>query len=156
MPVGSTILLFLLAVSAALADAPSSGPAGVRVVPLAVPAQGRAGFTLLSPADTGLAFTNQLLPEPEARNHNLLNGSGLAVGDYDGDGWCDVFLCNLNGSSALFRNLGGWKFTNVTVAAGLANTNQLARGAVFADVDGDGDLDLLVTYSGTGARLFLN
>ena len=129
---------------------------GVKVTPLPAPAAGAPGFTLLAPEQTGLAFTNLLLPEPEVRNQNLLNGSGLALGDYDGDGWCDVFLCNLNGSSALFRNLGGWRFTNVTAAVGLANTNELARGAVFADVDGDGDLDLLVSYSGAGVRLFRN
>ncbi len=138
------------------ATEPASPPPGVRAIPLTVPAQGRAGFSLLTSAETGITFTNVLLPEPESRNHNLLNGSGLALGDFDGDGWCDVFLCNLNGSSALFRNLGGWKFTNVTAAAGLANTNQLARGAAFADVEGDGDLDLLVTYSGAGTRLFWN
>jgi hypothetical protein len=110
----------------------------------------------MSGVETGLRFTNQLESAAEAQNHNLLNGSGLAMGDYDGDGACDVFLCSLNGASALFRNLGGWRFTNVTEAAGLANTNWLARGAAFADVDGDGYLDLVVTFSGRGARLFLN
>src|SRR5262249_109009 len=89
-------------------------------------------------------------------NQNLPNGSGVALGDFDNDGWCDIFLCNLNGSCALFRNLGDWKFTNITVQAGLANTNWLARGAVFADVDGNGTLDLLLTGSGQGTRLFLN
>jgi hypothetical protein len=105
---------------------------------------------------TGIRFTNQLLPEAEAANNNLLNGSGVALGDFDGDGWCDIFLCNFNGSSRLYRNLGNWKFQDVTEDAGLANSNQLARGAVFADVNGDGYLDLLVTYSGKGAKLFLN
>ncbi len=109
------------------------------------------------PAETtGITFTNELLFEAEAANNNLLNGSGLALGDYDGDGWCDIFLCNLSGSSRLYRNLGNWKFQDVTETAGLANTNALARGAVFADVNGDGLLDLLVTYSGKGSRLFLN
>ena len=38
----------------------------------------------------------------------------------------------------------------------MANTNLLARGAVFADVNSHGALDLLVTYSGQGSRLFMN
>ena len=79
---------------------------------------------------------------------------GVPLGDYDGDGWCDIFLCNLNGSSRLYRNLGNWKFQDVTEEAGLANTNELAKGAVFADVNGDGYLDLLVTYSGKGPSCF--
>jgi hypothetical protein len=130
--------------------------AGYRSAELGVPTAGRTGFTLMAPAETGLAFTNVLLPESEAQNQNLLNGSGLALGDYDADGWCDVFLCNLNGTSSLYRNRGGWRFEDVTALAGLANTNWLARGAAFADVDGDGDLDLLVTYSGKGTRMFWN
>jgi enediyne biosynthesis protein E4 len=131
--------------------------AGVRSWPLEVPPPSSGpGFTLMPPSQTGLTFTNELLPGPEAQNHNLLNGSGLALGDFDADGWTDIFLCNLNGRSALFRNLGGWRFADVTAQAGLNLTNQLARGAVFADVDGDGDLDLLVTFSGKGARLYLN
>ena len=38
----------------------------------------------------------------------------MALGDYDGDGRCDVYLCNLDGRNALFRNKGGWKFEDVT------------------------------------------
>lgn len=129
---------------------------GVKCWPLTVPAGGKPGFTLMPGASTGILFTNELSSADENANQNLLNGSGLALGDYDGDGWCDIFLCNLDGSSRLYRNLGGWKFEDVTEAAGLANTNLLARGAVFSDVNGDGYLDLLVTYSGKGTRLFLN
>ena len=104
----------------------------------------------------GVLFTNTLSPASQMRNHNLLNGSGLALGDYDGDGQVDIFFCNLDGPCALYRNLGNWKFQDATAAAGLSIVNQLARGAAFADVNGDGHLDLIVTFSGKGARLFLN
>ena len=110
----------------------------------------------MPPEQTGITFTNELTPQAEASNNNLLNGSGVALGDYDGDGLCDIFLCSLSGSSRLYRNLGNWKFQDVTEEAGLANTNLLARGAVFADVNGDGFLDLLVAYSGKGVKLYLN
>jgi len=149
-----TTLAWLLRVAAS-APAGESG-AGAKTWPLEVPKGGQPGFTLMSGSQTGILFTNELLSWPEAANQNLLNGAGLALGDYDNDGWCDVFLCNLNGSSRLYRNLGGWKFQDVTDSGGLANSNLLARGAVFADVNGDGALDLLVTCSGRGTRLFLN
>jgi enediyne biosynthesis protein E4 len=131
-------------------------PEGVKCWPLKVTEGGKPGFTLMDPDETGIRFTNELRPEAIAADNNLLNGSGVALGDYDGDGLCDIFLCNLSGSSRLYRNLGHWKFQDVTEEAGLANSNLLARGAVFADVNGDGYLDLLITYAGKGAKLFLN
>lgn len=89
-------------------------------------------------------------------NANLLNGSGVALGDYDGDGFCDIYLCDLGGKNALFRNLGNWKFTNVTDGAGVACPGQTSTGAVFADVNGDSRLDLLVTSMGGPNACFLN
>ena len=81
-------------------------------------------------------------------NQNLLNGSGVALGDYDGDGLCDIYLCDLGGTNVLYRNLGGWKFQDVTREAGVTCPNQSSTGAVFADINGDGWLDLLVTSMG--------
>ena len=127
---------------------------GYRVARLEVPTTGRAGFTLLTPEQTGVLFTNQLSWERGLANQNLFNGAGVCVGDFDGDGWPDVYGCNLEGANGLFRNLGGWQFTNVTLAAGVACLNQSSRGATFADLNGDGWLDLLVTsVSGPNACL---
>jgi hypothetical protein len=129
---------------------------GYRQIRLPVPESGRTGFTLMSSERTGVTFTNVLRHKAAASNHNLLNGAGVAVGDYDGDGWVDLFFCNLNARTALFRNRGDWRFEDVTETAGIVCSNRLARGAVFADVDGDGHLDLAVTYSGQGTRLYRN
>jgi len=117
-----------------------------------------AGFTRLPPGTTGVAFTNTLPDAVAAANQIRLNGSGVALADVDGDGRCDVYLCSLDGRNALFRNLGGWRFTNVTAAAFPSPLRDFtdSTGAVFADVDGDGDPDLLVNGIGRGTRLFLN
>lgn len=132
------------------------GEKGFKWSELAVPAGGPAGFTLLPPEATGLTFTNTISePEGEA-NRVLLNGSGVAVGDFDHDGLPDLFLCSLEGRNTLYKNLGNWKFQDVTAAAGLVCTNRYTRGAVFADVNGDGALDLLVTVSGQGVLCFMN
>src|SRR5436190_1054166 len=129
---------------------------GFRSAALPIPKEGKAGFTLLPPAATGINFTNILTDEKAAENQIRLNGSGVACGDVDGDGWCDIYLCGLENGNRLYRNLGGWKFEDITESTGVACADQYSTGAVFADVNGDGSLDLLVNGLGTGTRLFLN
>ena len=70
-------------------------------------------------------------------------GTGAAVGDYDNDGWDDLFVSGL-GADRLFRNIAG-KFTDVTDAAGIAGTeNAWSTSCGWLDFDRDGDLDLFV------------
>src|SRR2546426_7258995 len=130
--------------------------AGFRSAELPVAKTGRTGFTQLHGAQTGVIFTNFLADERSITNRNLLSGSGVAAGDIDGDGWCDLYFCRLDGPNVLYRNLGGWKFEDITAAAGVACANQDSTGAVFAGVDGGGDLDLLVNSLGGGRRLVLD
>ena len=110
----------------------------------------------MNPAETGIQFTNQIADIRAITNRNLLSGSGVALGDMDNDGLCDVYFCGLDNDNVLYRNRGSWKFEDVTKGAGVACPTQDSTGAVFADVDGDRDLDLLVTALATGARLFVN
>jgi hypothetical protein len=90
---------------------------------------------------------------------------GVAVFDYDNDGLPDVYL--LNGStvaaergrekpprSALYRNLGGWKFEDVTAKAGVAN-ERWGMGVAVGDYDNDGFADLYVGNFGV-SRLYRN
>lgn len=114
------------------------------------------GFARLSALETGLGFTNRLSDLLSYNNQVLENGSGVALGDVDGDGQCDIYLCGLENSNRLFRNLGGWRFADMTEPAGVGCDGQFSTGAVLADVDGDSDLDLLVNGLGTGTRLFRN
>ncbi len=132
-----------------------AGP-GYRFRRLQVPRDGTAGFTRLLPKDTGIWFTN-LLPEARSLRSTILpNGSGVAAGDVDGDGRCDLFLCGLGGGSRLYRNLGDWKFEDITAKAGINCSNLDVTGAVLADIDGDGSLDLIVNSIGGGTHVFLN
>ncbi|MGE3310023.1 MAG: CRTAC1 family protein [Limisphaerales bacterium] len=70
-------------------------------------------------------------------------GLGVAVGDYDNDGDPDLYLNNF-GPNVLYRNNGDGTFTEVTREAGVTNGNKVGAGAVFLDIDRDGDLDLFV------------
>lgn len=127
-----------------------------RSAPLAVPENGRAGFALLTPESTGIHFTNVLSEVSRMENANLMNGSGVALVDYDGDGWCDIYLCSLTGPNRLYRNLGNWRFEDVAAFAGVVCADQQSTGAVFADINGDRRPDLIVTALGGPNACFLN
>ena len=70
-------------------------------------------------------------------------GLGVATGDFDNDGWVDLFVTSF-GPGQLFRNLGGETFTEVSLAAGIENDREFGVSAAFVDYDRDGWLDLYV------------
>jgi enediyne biosynthesis protein E4 len=70
-------------------------------------------------------------------------GLGVAVGDYDNDGYDDLFITAL-GQSHLFHNNGNGTFTDITKSAGLWGPNEFSTSAAWVDYDRDGKLDLVV------------
>ena len=77
------------------------------------------------------------------------NGLGVAVGDYDDDGWPDVFVANDAVPNFLFHNQANGRFSEVGLAAGVSVARdgkpRAGMGTEFADFNGDGRLDLVVT-----------
>src|SRR5581483_4758516 len=71
-------------------------------------------------------------------------GLGAAVGDYDNDGFDDLFITAL-GQSHLFHNNGNGTFTDVTKPAGMMGPNEFSTSAAWVDYDKDGKLDLVVS-----------
>ena len=69
---------------------------------------------------------------------------GVAVGDYDNDGFDDIFITAV-GQSHLFHNSGNGTFTDVTKSAGLWGPNEFSTSAAWVDYDRDGKLDLVVS-----------
>lgn len=108
-------------------------------------------FTLLPSSETGVAFTNAL-PEDAMMNgfgyEYYYNGGGVAVGDLDGDGLPDLYFTDNMNPNRLYLNRGGLRFEDVTERAGVPGRRGWASGVTFADVNGDGRLDIHVCYSG--------
>jgi len=133
--------------------APRSGPRGATL------------FTKISPEDSGVRTENNYA-DPEmwdrrAREFDLGGiGTGVAIGDYDGDGLPDIFVVSKTESCRLFRNLGGWKFEDVTDKAGVGDTGAAAsiwkQGASFVDVNNDGRLDIYVCRFNAPNLLYIN
>ena len=128
-------------------------------------AEGATMFTEMSAERTGIVTENRYAdPKMWAERNREFDiggiGTGVAIGDYDGDGRPDVFVVSKTESGRLFRNLGGWKFEDVTEQAGVAERGADAavwkQGATFADVNNDGWLDLYLCRFAAPNRLYVN
>src|SRR5687768_2625638 len=105
-----------------------------RVTELHVRGSAKSFLTRLAPANTGVQFSNYVSEAKQLENSLLGDGAGVAAGDFDGDGWCDLYLSGAERGNGLFRNLGGWRFTNVTAKSGLESASQFSTGVAFEDI----------------------
>ncbi len=108
-------------------------------------------FTRLSSTETGVSFVNRVEENPVMNGltyEYYYNGGGVAVGDLDGDGLPDLYFTGNQVPNKLFLNRGDLHFEDVTDRAGVPGQTGWATGVTFADVNGDGRLDIYVCYSG--------
>jgi hypothetical protein len=158
---GGILGLVLLAAVAAAAPEPAGGISGK---PLAAHpfARGKTMFVQLSPDQTGVRAEN---PYDDPRMWGELYqefeggsiGTGVAIGDYDGDGRPDIFVVTKTHGCRLFRNLGGYRFEDVTEKAGVgAEPGVWNLGATFVDVNNSGRLDIYVCRFNAPNLLYVN
>ncbi len=124
---------------------------------------GREGplFERLTANETGVDFTNALNDDTiwSEDFRTVLNGSigsGPCVGDYDNDGRADIYLVGRASRNKLFRQVGDFRFEDVTEVAGVDGGDGTCAGAAFADIDNDGDLDLYLCKYDAPNLLYIN
>jgi enediyne biosynthesis protein E4 len=101
--------------------------------------------------ETGINFTNKVLDGPEENSffyRNYYNGGGVAIGDINNDGFCDVMLTSNQGENKLYLNKGNLKFEDITSKTGMRQDSMWSTGVVMADINNDGWLDIYVCNSG--------
>jgi len=146
----------------------AAGPAdeitGRPLAPRSAP-RGKTMFVELSPQQTGLVTTNdyadpKMWGELSREFESGSIGTGVAIGDYDGDGRPDIFVVSKTESCRLFRNLGNFKFEDVTEKAGVGDHGADAmiwkQGATFVDVNNDGLLDIYICRWNAPNLLYIN
>jgi hypothetical protein len=112
-----------------------------------------AFFSELPPEQTGVAFENTL-PDQSPQGMNIIqylyyyNGGGVAAGDVNNDGLTDLFFTGNLAGNRLYLNKGNFQFEDVTEKAGVAGAGSWKTGAVLADVNADGLLDIYVCQVG--------
>ncbi len=136
---------------AAAADLPESAP---------LPARARSAgplFERVPPSQTGIHLVHAF---PTNTSLALMQeqgaGSGICAGDIDGDGLPDLFFSNYDLGCRLYRNLGHWRFSDITEQAGVRTAGRWCGGVALADIDNDGDLDLHVSCLSAPNLLFIN
>jgi hypothetical protein len=109
--------------------------------------------------EAGLTFRMAFLPGEQGEHFKINlydHGCGVAVADYDGDGFDDVYFVNQLGPNALYHNRGDGTFTDVTLEAGVGVGDRVCVAATFADYDNSGRQSLFVTSTRGGNILFRN
>jgi len=119
-------------------------------------------FAELTPEQTGVRTENHY-DDPRMWGqlyHEFEDGSigtGVAIGDYDGDGRPDIFVVSKTAGCRLFRNLGGYRFEDVTEKAGVGATPGIWNlGATFVDINNSGRLDIYVCRFNAPNLLYIN
>lgn len=129
---------------------------GYRWHELEIPRGPGTGFTAIDRSTTRVRFQNAASEKILLGNRVLGQGAGVSLGDVDGDGLPDIFLAKTEGCNALYRNLGNWKFEDITTSARVGACDRFTTGSAFADIDGDGDLDLVIVATTGPNAIFFN
>jgi signal transduction histidine kinase len=96
------------------------------------------------------------LGSKDEQSNNLYN-LGAISGDFDNDGFRDLYLCTLNGFNKIYKNIDGKRFEDYAqIWGGLGRRNDRTNSSILGDVDNDGDIDLFILNEYSSNRLYIN
>src|SRR5882757_2189308 len=108
-------------------------------------------FRLVTSSESNIKFRNDIVPTVEFNIFNYMyfyNGAGVATGDVNGDGLVDIYFTGNQQPNKLYLNKGAFKFEDITDTASAGGFSGWATGVTMADVNGDGKLDIYISYLG--------
>ena len=105
-------------------------------------------FQKIASEQSGIHFNNEII-ENDSINPldmtNIYNGGGVGIGDFNNDGLQDIYFTGNTVSNKLYLNRGGFKFEDITEAAGVGGEGKWCRGVSVVDINNDGLPDLYVS-----------
>ena len=108
-------------------------------------------FSLLDTKQTNIDFINKVEYTEEFNTYtyrNFYNGAGVGLGDFNNDGFQDIYFCSNQTGNKLYLNKGNFVFEDITEKAGVSCSGSWSTGVSVADINGDGWADIYVCKSG--------
>jgi len=157
-PMFSRILLIVWATPALLFPLLAAVPESQELKPPSKADKAGTLFNSLPPDRSGIVSINPIdTKHPLKRLYtSAFGGGGVAAGDFDNDGNCDLYFVSGARQNTLYRNKGDGTFEDISKVAGVDGGSSWGGGVAAVDIDGDDDLDLYVCNYGSVNQLFLN
>ena len=109
-------------------------------------------FIVHTPDDSNIEFSNDISYTNEMNPYtyrSYFNGGGVGLGDFNNDGFVDIYLTGNRSDNKLYLKNGDFTFRDATQKAGVASKGSWSTGVSVVDINGDGLLDIYVCKSGS-------
>lgn len=114
-------------------------------------------FEKIASTSSGITFENTILEDVETQENlfnydYFYNGAGVGIIDYDNDGLQDIFFCGNQVANKLYKNLGDFKFKDVSDSASININKEWSNGVSIIDINNDGWQDIYISQGGPHSR----